>query len=216
MYLTKKSIFKGKSSIWKRLEKAGIENVEDYFVVLTLYKYEKLPESETIIVSPIYIHSKFILVDDKYMFIGSPNINDRSLMGDRDSEIGALLVDEKTTTIEINQRRREVSLFAHSVRKKLWGEHLGVDENELIDPIQTIEEVMIPMAECNSMIYERNFLFFPSDKYRRLESNGKHLYPIFTGDENDLRNIRGYFIKYPLRFGELEKQTLSIGNIIIE
>ena len=150
------------------------------------------------------------------MFIGSANINDRSLMGDRDSEIGALLVDDRKIPIEINQRRKEVSVFAHSVRKKLWAEHLGVDENELSDPIQTIEEVMIPMAECNTMIYERNFMFFPSDNYRRLENSGKFLYPLFIGDENDLKNIRGHFIKYPLRFGELEKQTLSIGNIIIE
>jgi phospholipase D1/2 len=33
----------------------------------------------------LYIHSKLMIVDDKKMIIGSANINDRSLLGDRDS-----------------------------------------------------------------------------------------------------------------------------------
>lgn len=35
----------------------------------------------------VYIHSKMIIVDDKYCLIGSANINDRSQMGKRDSEV---------------------------------------------------------------------------------------------------------------------------------
>jgi phospholipase D1/2 len=41
---------------------------------------EKLPLTEI-----LYIHSKLMIVDDKRMIIGSANINDRSLNGDRDS-----------------------------------------------------------------------------------------------------------------------------------
>ena len=44
----------------------------------------------------------------------------------------------------------------------------------------------------------------------------KHLYPLFQGDIDELNNIKGHFIKFPLYFGELEKQSLSIGNIIVE
>lgn len=35
----------------------------------------------------VYIHSKLIIVDDQKAIIGSANINDRSMMGTRDSEI---------------------------------------------------------------------------------------------------------------------------------
>ena len=35
----------------------------------------------------IYIHSKLIIVDDKILICGSANINDRSLLGSRDSEV---------------------------------------------------------------------------------------------------------------------------------
>lgn len=35
----------------------------------------------------IYVHSKLMIVDDNYAIIGSANINDRSMLGTRDSEI---------------------------------------------------------------------------------------------------------------------------------
>lgn len=38
----------------------------------------------------LYIHSKVLLVDDMYALIGSANINDRSLLGYRDSEIAVV------------------------------------------------------------------------------------------------------------------------------
>ena len=36
---------------------------------------------------PIYVHSKLMIVDDVYAIVGSANINQRSLAGNRDSEI---------------------------------------------------------------------------------------------------------------------------------
>ena len=36
---------------------------------------------------PVYVHSKMTIVDDEYVLIGSANINQRSLSGERDSEI---------------------------------------------------------------------------------------------------------------------------------
>lgn len=35
-----------------------------------------------------------MIVDDEYALIGSANINDRSLKGDRDSEIAIVVYDE--------------------------------------------------------------------------------------------------------------------------
>lgn len=35
----------------------------------------------------IYVHSKLMIVDDRYLILGSANLNERSLAGDRDSEI---------------------------------------------------------------------------------------------------------------------------------
>ena len=41
----------------------------------------------------VYVHSKFIVVDDYYALMGSANINDRSMTGKRDSEL-AVLIEE--------------------------------------------------------------------------------------------------------------------------
>lgn len=35
----------------------------------------------------VYIHCKLLIVDDRYVIIGSANINDRSQIGNRDSEV---------------------------------------------------------------------------------------------------------------------------------
>ena len=39
----------------------------------------------------IYIHSKCMIVDDDVAIIGSANINDRSMLGTRDSELAVSL-----------------------------------------------------------------------------------------------------------------------------
>lgn len=39
----------------------------------------------------IYIHAKLMIVDDRYVILGSANINDRSMLGSRDHEIAALV-----------------------------------------------------------------------------------------------------------------------------
>lgn len=39
----------------------------------------------------LYVHSKLMVVDDWKAIIGSANINDRSLNGDRDSEVCILI-----------------------------------------------------------------------------------------------------------------------------
>lgn len=41
----------------------------------------------------IYVHSKIMIVDDHTALIGSGNINDRSLLGSRDSEVLLLNFD---------------------------------------------------------------------------------------------------------------------------
>ena len=39
----------------------------------------------------VYVHSKLMIIDDEFLIIGSANLNERSLAGDRDAEIGVYL-----------------------------------------------------------------------------------------------------------------------------
>lgn len=40
----------------------------------------------------VYVHSKLMIIDDRVALIGSSNINDRSLLGSRDSEVHLILL----------------------------------------------------------------------------------------------------------------------------
>ena len=60
-----------------------IPNIDNYLYFFSLRTHallEKKPVTEI-----IYIHSKLMIVDDSKVILGSANINDRSLLGDRDS-----------------------------------------------------------------------------------------------------------------------------------
>lgn len=52
----------------------------------------------------IYIHSKLMIVDDNYMICGSANINDRSMMGNRDSEIAVVIEDKEKILTQLNYK----------------------------------------------------------------------------------------------------------------
>lgn len=69
---------------------------------------------------PIYVHSKYINVDDKYVIVGSANINERSMMGIRDSEIAVLVLPEKG-------KEKECQLKLFEFRYALWHQYLGRD-----------------------------------------------------------------------------------------
>ena len=68
----------------------------------------------------IYVHSKLMIVDDKYVICGSANINDRSLLGSRDSELAASIEDEEFTDGYMNNKKVKCGNYASSLRKKLF------------------------------------------------------------------------------------------------
>ena len=78
------TISRSPNSLFARLRKAGIERPEDYIGFYGLRTHALMDRPVTEIV---YVHSKLMITDDKYALIGSANINDRSMVGDRDSEV---------------------------------------------------------------------------------------------------------------------------------
>ncbi len=63
----------------------------------------------------IYVHSKLMIVDDEFVIVGSANLNERSLAGDRDTEICIGM------TAQDQAARTQVQNF----RLDLWSELLG-------------------------------------------------------------------------------------------
>lgn len=70
---------------------------------------------------------KVLIADDRSVIIGSANINERSQLGSRDSEIAACIHDTETTESTIAGKRVKIGRFAHSLRMRLMCEHVGLD-----------------------------------------------------------------------------------------
>lgn len=82
-------------------------------------------EKENYYTEETYIHSKLMIVDDRRVIIGSANINDRSMCGDRDSEVAVVIEDHDMFASTMNGEPWEASKFASSFRRFLWRQHLG-------------------------------------------------------------------------------------------
>ena len=80
----------------------------------------------------IYVHSKLVIADDRCAILGSANINDRSLLGDRDSEIALYIKDSTPAQMEIpGGKKTQVSKGIHNLRVKLWRKHFGLASGNL-------------------------------------------------------------------------------------
>lgn len=74
----------------------------------------------------LYIHSKLLIVDDRFVVCGSSNLNDRSQMGSHDSELSIVMEDTKMVQSTMNGEPYEAGYHATTLRRYLWREHLGM------------------------------------------------------------------------------------------
>ncbi|ORX45468.1 phospholipase D/nuclease [Hesseltinella vesiculosa] len=118
------SIGRGPDSLLGRLHAAGIKYTSSYISFFGLRHWGSLNGRYT--TEQIYIHSKTMIVDDTTVIIGSANINERSMLGTRDSEIAACIQDTEMISSTMGNRPVQVGKFAHSLRLRLMAEHLGL------------------------------------------------------------------------------------------
>jgi phospholipase D1/2 len=103
MYYQYRTICKGPTSILGQLQ-AAIDKavrdgvlpagacVEDYVRFFGLRNWGRL--GSRCVTEDVYVHSKAMIVDDETVVIGSANLNDRSMLGNRDSEMCLCCTDE--------------------------------------------------------------------------------------------------------------------------
>jgi phospholipase D1/2 len=133
MHCQFRSISQGEHSIFGRLRAANIEP-SDYIEFFSLRNWGKLgrPGYEKLVTEQLYIHAKCMVVDDRIAIIGSANINERSMRGDRDSEVAAIVRDTDTIMSTMAGRPFRVGRFPHTLRVRLMREHLGLDVDEIM------------------------------------------------------------------------------------
>lgn len=146
-----RSICRGETSIFGRLRALGIEP-EDYIQFFSLRAWGKIGPQKQLVTEQLYIHAKCMIVDDRAAIIGSANINERSMLGSRDSEVAAVVRDTDLTWSTMNGRPYLVGRFPHTLRMRLMREHLGIDVDELMEHSMATEEELrrIQIAEEGS------------------------------------------------------------------
>lgn len=72
-----------------------------------------------------------MIVDDQKVITGSANINERSQLGTRDSEIAACVEDRDWVDSVLDGQPVKVARYAHSLRMRLMCEHVGLDVDQM-------------------------------------------------------------------------------------
>jgi len=189
-------------------------------------------EKQNIVQEELYVHAKVMIVDDETFIVGSANINDRSQLGDHDSELAAVVKHRPTVS---------------GLRKHLWMEHLGLLRPQLVnadgdepnarppgdgandsevhplveDPMSNeLWETWTGQATRNTEIYRELFRTDPDDNIRTWQDYDKfcrkekvvgHLFePERYGTKEVkemLSEIKGHLVWMPLKF--LEAQEMA-------
>lgn len=126
-----RSISRGEHSIFGRLRALGIEP-EEFIQFFGLRNWGKIGPEKALVTEQLYIHAKCMVVDDRIAIIGSANINERSMLGSRDSEVAAIVRDTDTIMSSMAGKPFRVGKFPHTLRLRLMREHLGIDVDELM------------------------------------------------------------------------------------
>ncbi|XP_028083799.1 phospholipase D zeta 2-like isoform X3 [Camellia sinensis] len=168
MHWQYRTICRGKNSILHNLNALLGPKANDYISFCGLRTYGKLSDGGPVVTSQVYVHSKVLIVDDHITVLGSSNVNDRSLLGSRDSEIGFVIEDKEFVESSMNGDPWKAGKFALSLRLSLWSEHLGLHAGEIKrirDPIadSTYKDLWLTTAETNTTIYQDVFGCVPND-----------------------------------------------------
>eukprot|EP00250_Pteridium_aquilinum_P013724 c21534_g1_i1 orf=388-3765(+) len=231
MHWQYRTICRGRNSLLQRLHEAIGSEVDNYVSFYGLRNYGKLSEGCPLVTSQVYVHSKVMIIDDRVALIGSANINDRSLLGSRDSEVAVVLEDKEFVDSYMDCKPWQAGSFARSLRMSLWAEHLGLAQSEidvLMDPVceTTYKHIWRTTAQMNTVIYDKLFGCIPNDHIhsrlalrqalaKQKEKVGHttidlgmaiNEFPVQFNGFSDLtaRSIRGLLVCFPLRFLEEE------------
>jgi len=210
LYYQYKTICRGEFSLYQNLLSNGIDP-DEYIGFFALRKWESYLENLS--TELIYVHSKVMIIDDTTCIIGSGNINDRSLVGYRDSEVAVVMSDDP--------KSNRGDSFVKSLRVSLFSEHWSTSTEEVGNAILnpgTSEnfKVLKSVATRNTELYEQVFEnIIPSDRIRTAGDLKKCPRRDFISVEVTperqvkLSSLMGHAVEYPLLFLSLVGDELK-------
>jgi phospholipase D1/2 len=219
------SLTRGSGSILGYMQRAcggdkdlATQMFNSHMIVCGLRQFDVWPTPDgTVRTEQLYVHSKVMVIDDRVAIIGSANINDRSMMGDRDSEIAVCVEDFE---------------FASQLRKQLWHEHFGLKASHPSLEIESdLEENRAKISESiadpwspdcfetwkttaiqNADVFRQIFGVVPCDEVRtrkqfeaRMSLNANRVVQLNNNETRaKLATLRGRIVAFQHKFLELE------------
>uniref|UniRef100_A0A672PTR3 Phospholipase n=1 Tax=Sinocyclocheilus grahami TaxID=75366 RepID=A0A672PTR3_SINGR len=171
----------------------------------------------------IYVHSKLLIADDNTVIIGSANINDRSMLGKRDSEVAVIFEDSETTPSVMDGQEYQAGEFALQLRLECFKTILGAFNDPTIDVSDPIsngfyKDVWMSISGRNATIYDKVFRCLPSSLVRNTQELMSFQSKSGLDKENPvkaqelLKKIRGFLVQFPLEFLCEENLMPSVGT----
>ncbi|SCU80111.1 LAFA_0B07558g1_1 [Lachancea sp. 'fantastica'] len=143
------SISRGESSIFARLKKLDIDPLQ-HIQFFSLRKWSALGKNDRLVTEQLYVHGKVLIVDDRSCIIGSANVNERSMQGNRDSEVAAIIRDTDLVETKMGDEPYLAGRFAWELRQRLMREHLGCD----VDLVEVVERKFGKLEQLARLNYE--------------------------------------------------------------
>lgn len=221
MHFNYRTMCRGENSILGQL-KAELGNQWINYISFCGLRTHSVLEGN-LVTELIYVHSKLLIADDNTVIIGSANINDRSMLGKRDSEMAVIVEDTEMVTSVMDGEEYQAGRFAQGLRLQCFRVVLGYlsDPSEDIqDPVSDrfFKEVWVSTAARNATIYDKVFRCLPSDEVHNLIQLRDFINkPILakeepTKAEEELKKIRGFLVQFPFYFLSEESLLPSVGT----
>uniref|UniRef100_A0A8C5FAI2 Phospholipase n=1 Tax=Gadus morhua TaxID=8049 RepID=A0A8C5FAI2_GADMO len=221
MHFNYRTMIRGECSIISQLKKEMDDQWMNYIMFGGLRTHAELEEH--LVTELIYVHSKMLIADDNTVIIGSANINDRSMLGKRDSEVAVIIQDSETVTAVMDEKEYQAGPYALQLRLECFRTILGGHSDatiDLSDPVSDrfYKDVWMATAGRNATIYEKVFRCLPTSLVRNMSELEQYQVkaglaqtdPIRAREE--LRKIRGFLVQFPLDFLSEENLMPSVGT----
>ncbi|KAI7809286.1 phospholipase D1a [Triplophysa rosa] len=221
MHFNYRTMNRGEYSIISQLKKELDDQWMNYISFCGLRTHAEL--EGRLVTELIYVHSKLLIADDNTVILGSANINDRSMLGKRDSEVAVIFEDSETMPSVMDGQEYQAGKFALQLRLECFKTILGAFSDPTIDVSDPIsdrfyKDAWMTISGRNATIYEKVFRCLPSSLVR----NKQELLSFQSKsglDKEDpakaqelLKKIRGFLVQFPLDFLCEENLMPSVGT----
>ena len=127
---------------------------------------------------PVYVHSKMSIFDDEFILVGSANINQRALGGNRDTEIAVGGYQPAHIIDESGDPRGSI----HTFRMALWSAHFGGYDKDYLNPASD---------DCLSKVREMSQGFWEIYTQEDPQHSDCHVlpYPIFVDVDGNVMEL---------------------------